>query len=86
MEVQMVDGSFSMSVTADADKLSDPSYLRALCQNEVDRFNEYLRATDPQFKDGLAKFEKLAIEGYLYQKAKGHIDAFHQPRAGSMER
>lgn len=55
----------------------DPSYLRSLCQKEVDRFVDYVQHEDPQFRDGLAKFERFAIEGYLYQKAKGHIDAFY---------
>jgi hypothetical protein len=52
-----------------------PDQLRSLCRKEVDRFDEYLRRTDPQFRDGLARFERLAIEGYIYQKAKGHLDA-----------
>jgi hypothetical protein len=54
--------------------------LRTLCQKEVQRFEDYCRATDPNFRDGgFAKFELRVLEGYLYQKVKGHIDAFHNP-------
>lgn len=49
--------------------------LRSLCRNEVNAFEAYVQRTDPQFRDGLARFERLAIEGYLYQKVKGHLDA-----------
>jgi len=68
------------------EKLRDPSYLRSLCQKEVSRFEEYVRTEDPQFQDGLSRFEKLAIEGYLYQKVRGHVDAFHSKDLRSMER
>ena len=49
--------------------------LRCLCGKEVDLFDAYLRQYGREYADGLAKFERLAIEGYLYQKARGHIDA-----------
>jgi len=66
---------FKLTVEADQERIeSDSAYLRDLCRKEASRFDEYLRTTDPQFRDGLAKFELLAVEGYLYQKAKGHID------------
>ena len=70
---------FKLIVGGDQEQVrSDSTYLRDLCQKEALRFDEYLRDVDPQFRDGLARFELLAIEGYLYQKAKGHID---QPAA-----
>jgi hypothetical protein len=49
--------------------------LRALCRKEVERFNQYLRLYGREYVEGLAHFEAIAIEGYLYQKLKGHIDA-----------
>ena len=49
--------------------------LRVLCRKEVDRFDLYLRTNDHQFSEGLAPFERLVLEGYLYQKVRGHLDA-----------
>lgn len=48
--------------------------LKALCREEVEKFHQYLLKFGGEFKDGLAKFERVAIEGYLYQKIRGHID------------
>lgn len=56
--------------------------LRDLCQKEVESFDQYVRVVDPQFADGLSKWECRAIEGYLYQKLKGHIDAHSSEEAG----
>lgn len=50
---------------------ADP--LRALCQKEVSRFEEGLRG-HPDYSDGLVKIERFAVEGYLYQKLRGHVD------------
>jgi hypothetical protein len=84
----MDDPLFTMTLEgADQERLTrDPSYLRSLCQKEVSRFVDYVQHEDPQFRDGLAKFERLAIEGYLYQKARGHIDAFHGQDVRYVER
>ncbi len=57
--------------------------LRALCRKEVERFEAYLREfgaradnhMDHDWVHGLARFEKLVVEGYIYQKVRGHIDA-----------
>jgi hypothetical protein len=49
--------------------------LRGLCRKEVERFELYLKKSDAWFSEGLAPFERLAIEGYLYQKLRGHMDA-----------
>jgi hypothetical protein len=57
--------------------LQSTDRLRDLCKQEVSRFSDYVSSVDPQFrKCPLSKEERLAIEGYLYQKSKGHLDAF----------
>ena len=48
--------------------------LRSLCQKEVDAFDAYLRRYGAEYAEGLAKFERLAIEGYIYQKIRGHLE------------
>lgn len=66
---------FRLKFEGDQEVLTgDPVQLRSLCQKEVQLFEDYVRRSDPQFRDGLARFERLAIEGYLYQKVKGHLD------------
>jgi len=52
----------------------NPVPLRALCRKEVDRFEAELRK-HPDYSDGLVKIERFAVEGYLYQKLRGHLDA-----------
>ena len=47
--------------------------LRALCRKEVEAFEATMRK-HPDYADGLVKIERLAVEGYLYQKLRGHID------------
>jgi hypothetical protein len=87
MYTSMSDTNFGLTLEGvDKEKPLDKSYLRSLCQKEVNRFDTYLRAVDPQFRDGLSKFERVAIEGYLYQKSKGHIDDFHKGNPSSEER
>ena len=58
----------------------DTEHLRSLCRKEVERFEQYCTAVDPNFQDGsgFVRIEARAIEGYLYQKLKGHIDAHHK--------
>lgn len=61
--------------------LQNPEALRSLCRKEVSKFADYVNDVDPQFrKCPLAKEERVAIEGYLYQKVKGHIDQFHSKK------
>lgn len=48
--------------------------LRSLCQKEVERFESYLKGVNPDFHEGLVRIEKLAIEGYIYQQIRGHVD------------
>ena len=59
--------------------------LRTLCRKEVQRFDENARQ-HPAYRDGLTQIERLAVEGYLYQKLRGHIDAaaptHHDPSEG----
>ena len=49
--------------------------LRDLCQKEVGLFEAYLRDYGKEYAGGLAKFERSAIEGYLYQKIRGRVGA-----------
>jgi hypothetical protein len=46
--------------------------LRALCQREVEAFESQVRL-HPEYLDGLVRIERLAVEGYLYQKIRNHI-------------
>jgi hypothetical protein len=46
--------------------------LRALCQREVEAFEASMR-NHPDYADGLVRIERLAVEGYLYQKLRNHI-------------
>ena len=48
--------------------------LRDLCRKEVERFNAYLRQYGGEYADGLARFEQFAVEGYIYQKLRNHLD------------
>lgn len=57
----------------------DPDQLRSLCRDEVNKFDQYLRRYGEEYVDGLSKFERLAIEGYLYQKLRGRVDAQNDP-------
>jgi hypothetical protein len=79
---------FTIQLLSDSvkpEKLKDPSYLRSLCQKEVSHFEQYVQSVDPQFRGGLSKFERLAIEGYIYQKVRGHFDALDNQNHNSME-
>jgi hypothetical protein len=58
--------------------------LRDLCHKEVDLFDKYLRQFGSQYADGLARFERLAIEGYLYQKIRGHLDSDEKIPTGDL--
>lgn len=57
------------------DKDLDPDTLRSVCSKEVDRFDAYLKKYGGDYVDGLARFERLAIEGFLYQAIRGHLDS-----------
>ena len=65
-------------------KGGDP--LRDLCRKEVDAFDEYLRNYGGDYGQGLARFERFAVEGFLYQKIRGHLDeessSNHLPERG----
>jgi hypothetical protein len=68
---------FAMTFSGSPEQLDDPELLKSLSRKEAERFEEYLKANDQWFPDGLVKIERDAVAGYIYQKAKGHIDAFH---------
>lgn len=48
--------------------------LRVLCQKEVEAFEACMKQ-HPDYADGLVRIERFAVEGYLYQKLRGHIHA-----------
>ena len=48
--------------------------LRSLCRKEVARFELAVRQ-HPDYRDGLVMIERRAVEGYLYQKLRNHIDS-----------
>lgn len=48
--------------------------LRVLCRKEIESFSAYLMEYGGDYAEGLARFEQFAIEGYLYQKLRGHLD------------
>lgn len=71
----------NLSEDAKSTVLSRPESLREACKDEVARFATYVNAVDPQFRRcPLAKEERVAIEGYLYQKIRGHIEQFHDQK------
>jgi hypothetical protein len=53
--------------------------LRDLCRQEVENFDRHLRQYGSEYRDGLARFERLVLEGYLYQKLRGHLDQDGSP-------
>jgi hypothetical protein len=57
----------------EAARQGNAGLLRLLCQKEVSRFEAKMR-THPDYSDGLVRIERLAVEGYLYQKWRGHVD------------
>jgi len=63
-----------MKAAKDAAAQGNPMPLRLLCQKEVRRFEEAIR-THPDYRDGLVMIERRAVEGYLYQKLRNHVDA-----------
>jgi hypothetical protein len=52
----------------------NPSPLRLLCRKEVECFEAAIKQ-HPHYADGLVLIERRVIEGYLYQKLRGHLDA-----------
>lgn len=46
-----------------------------LCRKEADTFDTYLRECGiPLYEDGLARWEREALTGYLYQKIRGRLE------------
>ena len=58
-------------------KGGDP--LRALCQKEVESFDQFLRQWGSEapegrdYVDGLVRWERSVVEGFLYQKLMGRF-------------
>jgi hypothetical protein len=69
------------SAKEESDK-GNPSPLRALCRKEVEAF-EASMMLHPDYSDGLVKIEKLAVEGYVYQKLRGHITYPQKNQSGA---
>lgn len=67
-----------MAAAQDAVAKGNHLLLRSLCQKEVARF-EMAARTHPDYRDGLVMIEKRAVEGYLYQKLRNHIDSSVHP-------
>jgi hypothetical protein len=80
IQVLMPSGKEFDAAIAAAEK-GEGEPLRSLCRKEVERFEAYLKRSDAWFVEGLAPIERLAIEGYIYQKLRGHMDA--PPPSGS---
>jgi hypothetical protein len=59
--------------------------LRDLCRKEVEAFEACIKQ-HPDYADGLVKIERLAVEGYLYQKVRGHVDEKAAPSHLPQER
>lgn len=70
LELPFSESDFSSAQEA-AEK-GNPGPLRALCQKEVRAFETAVKQ-HPDYADGLVKIERLAVEGYLYQKLRKHI-------------
>ncbi len=64
---------FDAAIVAADKGVSEP--LRVLCRKEVERFEAYLKKSDAWFAEGLAPIERRAVEGYIYQKLRGHMDS-----------
>lgn len=54
--------------------------LRSLCRKEVARF-ELAVKQHPDYRDGLVMIERRAVEGYIYQKLRNHIDSSEEHEA-----
>ncbi len=69
LEVVIVDPALRESVADGGQPLID------LCRKEADTFDTYLRGCGiPLYEDGLAKWEREALTGYLYQKIRGRLE------------
>lgn len=74
IEIELPCSEEELSQALAAAEQANPGPLRGLCQKEVARFESMMRQ-HPDYSDGLVRIEKFAVEGYLYQKLRGHIDA-----------
>ena len=58
--------------------------LKVLCRKEVARFEDLMKR-HPDYVDGLVQIERFAVEGYIYQKLRGHVDASSPVHSNSEE-
>lgn len=77
LEFPFSDDDFREAI--DEAKQGNAGPLRDLCQKEGERFEKVVRSHD-HYKDGLVRIERLAVEGYIYQKLRGHVDAVKETR------
>ena len=78
--IAKIDGCESQAEEEALRNGGDP--LRTLCRKEVESFSAWLHgwaaslpegAPGSEYQEGLAKWERRVVEGYLYQKIKGHF-------------
>lgn len=69
MKIEIEDPQVASSVAKDED------LLRSLCQKEATKFSRYLRETQPNFPDGLVKWEAHIIAVYLFHNLGGALNA-----------
>lgn len=73
IEISLPWSGEELQEATDAARGGNSGPLRDLCRKEVERFEAVIRK-HPAYKDGLVRIERLAVEGYLYQKLRGHVD------------
>ena len=78
LEFSMPFTSEELAAAQDAVAKGNHLPLRSLCQKEVARFEVAVRV-HPDYRDGLVMIERRAVEGYLYQKLRNHIDSSESP-------
>ena len=64
-----------LAAAAKAEPVGDDTRdaLLGLCRKEVDSFDRYLRRYGKEYAGGLSAFERRVVEGYIYQKLRGHV-------------
>jgi len=73
IQVQMPFTKEELDAAMAAAEQGNAGPLRALCGKELQRFEDKIRE-HPDYRDGLVQIERFAVEGYLYQKIRGHVD------------
>ena len=73
LEIELPFSEEEMSHAQAESERGNAGPLRSLCQKEVARFESVMKE-HPDYRDGLVKIERYAVEGYLYQKLRGHLN------------